>query len=153
MAGYVTCGTNHHHLHYCWQLMAEYVTCGTNHHIQYYWQLMAEYVTCGINHHIQYYWQLMAGYVACGTNHHLQYYWQLMAEYVTCGTNHHIRIAGSCGRICYLWYKPPYLPEYIVELSAFYCLMIEKALQDCFYPRRACIKITVFVLLLQLTSH
>ena len=100
-----------------------------------------------------YCWQLKAGYVAC-TNHHIQYCWQLMVGYVYLWYKPpYSALLAAGGKVCYLCYKPPYLPEYIVELSALHCLMIEKALQDCFYPCWACIKITVFVWLLQLTSH
>jgi len=77
-------------------------------------------------------------------------WWQSMLLVVPTTT---FVLLAADGRICYLCYKPPYLPEHRVEPSALHCLMIEKALHNCFHPCWPCIKITVFVWLLQLTSH
>lgn len=76
----------------------------------------------------------MVGYVTCGTSHHIHHCWELMARCVTCVTSHCI-----CQNI---WWS-----------SALQCLMLEEAFQVCCYPCWACIKITVFVWLLQLMSH
>jgi hypothetical protein len=43
-------------------------------------------------------------------------------------------LPAADGKVCYLLYKPPYVPEYTVELSALHCFMLEKAFQVCFYP-------------------
>jgi hypothetical protein len=54
-------------------------------------------------------------------------------------------LPAADGKVCYLRYKPPYVPEYMVKLPALHFFMLEEAFQVCFYPCWACIKISVFV--------